>query len=144
MHDLVRDISWDVLKRAVISSKKEALVNFLTDTLEGGLLYGLQIFLVFGWEGGNTRVWTLQECPLLLLRNNGFVGSHAAIKAESCKVAKHEKACLENQHVFIIFVFDTFGFLALKVVNLLNKAQKVMRCNILSLMTQNIVFSMIY
>ncbi|KAL8224618.1 hypothetical protein R6Q59_000441, partial [Mikania micrantha] len=49
-------------------------------------------------ERGNTRVWTLHECPLLLLRNNGFVGSHAAIKVESCKVAKHEKACLENQH----------------------------------------------
>ncbi|KAL8222752.1 hypothetical protein R6Q57_020151 [Mikania cordata] len=24
--------------------------------------------LFFGWEGGNTRVWTLQECPLLLDR----------------------------------------------------------------------------
>nr|GFA07193.1 putative reverse transcriptase domain-containing protein [Tanacetum cinerariifolium] len=30
-HDLVRDVLYDVLKRAGISSKKEAPVNFLTD-----------------------------------------------------------------------------------------------------------------
>nr|GEU44031.1 auxilin-like protein [Tanacetum cinerariifolium] len=29
---------------------------------------------------------------------NGFVAGQAALKAESSKVAKHEKACLENQH----------------------------------------------
>nr|GEY34823.1 RNA-directed DNA polymerase, eukaryota [Tanacetum cinerariifolium] len=33
-HDLVRDVLYDVLKRAGISSKKEAPVNFLTDPLE--------------------------------------------------------------------------------------------------------------
>lgn len=34
-HDHVRDILYDVLWRAGISAKKEAVVNFLTDSLEG-------------------------------------------------------------------------------------------------------------
>ncbi|KAL4564082.1 hypothetical protein LXL04_028133 [Taraxacum kok-saghyz] len=50
----------------------------------------------------------------------------AALKAASCKVMKHEKACLENQHVFIPFAFDTFGFLAPEAVDLLNRVQRVM------------------
>nr|GFA64890.1 hypothetical protein [Tanacetum cinerariifolium] len=41
--------------------------------------------------------------PLVGFRENGFVAGQAALKAESSKVAKHEKACLENQHVFIPF-----------------------------------------
>jgi hypothetical protein len=36
----------------------------------------------------------------------------AALKAASCKVAKYEKAFSDNQHAFILFAFDTFGFLA--------------------------------
>ncbi|GKE53539.1 hypothetical protein Tco_1488695, partial [Tanacetum coccineum] len=93
-HDLVRDVLYDVLKRARISSKKEALVNFLTDPLEG--------------------------------RDNEFVAGQAALKAESSKVAKHEKACLENQHVFISFAFDTFGFLA-PVAEFLTRVQRVVQ-----------------
>nr|GEZ51745.1 reverse transcriptase domain-containing protein [Tanacetum cinerariifolium] len=45
----------------------------------------------------------------------------AALKAASCKVTKHEKACIENQHVFIPFAFDTFGFLAPEAVELLSR-----------------------
>nr|GEX27491.1 RNA-directed DNA polymerase, eukaryota, reverse transcriptase zinc-binding domain protein [Tanacetum cinerariifolium] len=33
--------------------------------------------------------------------NSGFTAGQAALKASSCKVTKHEKACIENQHVFI-------------------------------------------
>jgi hypothetical protein len=33
------------------------------------------------------------------------------LKAASGKMVKHEKVCYDNQHVFIPFVFDTFGFL---------------------------------
>ncbi|KAL8208872.1 hypothetical protein R6Q57_008284 [Mikania cordata] len=36
--------------------------------------------------------------PLVGLRDNRFVAGHAALKAESGKVAKHKKACLANQH----------------------------------------------
>ncbi|GJZ36388.1 hypothetical protein Tco_0582579 [Tanacetum coccineum] len=46
--------------------------------------------------------------------------------AVSCKVTKHEKACIENQHVFIPFAFNTFGFLAPEAVKLLNRVQRVM------------------
>ncbi|GKC81139.1 hypothetical protein Tco_1136856, partial [Tanacetum coccineum] len=49
----------------------------------------------------------------------------AALKAESSKVAKHEKACLENQHVFIPFAFDTFGFLAPEAENRVKAIESV-------------------
>ncbi|GJR14570.1 hypothetical protein Tco_0797222 [Tanacetum coccineum] len=59
--------------------------------------------------------------------DNGFVAGQAALKAESSKVAKHEKACLENQHVFIPFAFDTFGFLAPEAEEFLNRVQRVVQ-----------------
>ncbi|GJX09834.1 hypothetical protein Tco_0199693 [Tanacetum coccineum] len=62
--------------------------------------------------------------PLVGLRDNEFVAGQAALKAESSKVAKHEKACLENQHVFIPFAFDTFGFLAPEAEEFLNRVPK--------------------
>nr|GEZ42092.1 putative exostosin-like protein [Tanacetum cinerariifolium] len=46
-HDLVRDVLYDVLKRAGISSKKEAPVNFLTDPLEGRGFGGINLLLTF-------------------------------------------------------------------------------------------------
>ncbi|KAJ0843465.1 putative reverse transcriptase domain, exostosin [Helianthus annuus] len=55
-HDWVRDVLCDVLKRAEISAKKEAPVNFLTDPLEGRSTLRPADILVFGWEGGNTLV----------------------------------------------------------------------------------------
>ncbi|GJZ74182.1 putative reverse transcriptase domain-containing protein [Tanacetum coccineum] len=48
----------------------------------------------------------------------------AALKAASCKVTKHEKACIKNQHVFVPFAFDTFGFLAPEALELLNRVQR--------------------
>ncbi|GKA76467.1 hypothetical protein Tco_0782928 [Tanacetum coccineum] len=57
------------------------------------------------------------------LSSRGFTVGHAAFKAASCKVAKHEKACIENQHVFVSFAFDAFGFLAPEAVELLNRVQ---------------------
>ncbi|KAM0066653.1 putative exostosin [Helianthus debilis subsp. tardiflorus] len=51
-HDLVRDVFYDVLKRAGISAKKEAPVNFLTNPLEGRSTLRPADIIVFGWEGG--------------------------------------------------------------------------------------------
>ncbi|GKE81925.1 hypothetical protein Tco_1551925, partial [Tanacetum coccineum] len=59
--------------------------------------------------------------PLMGLSSQGFTTSQATLKAASCKVTKHEKACIENQHVFILFAFDTFGFLAPEAVELLSR-----------------------
>ena len=50
--------------------------------------------------------------PLVGLGVGLFTVGQAAIKVASNKVAKHEKTCFDNQHAFIPFSFDTFGFLA--------------------------------
>jgi hypothetical protein len=47
-----------------------------------------------------------------------FTVGRAALKATSSKMVKHEKTCSNNQHVFIPFTVDTFGFLAPEVVDL--------------------------
>ncbi|GKC99857.1 hypothetical protein Tco_1170132 [Tanacetum coccineum] len=127
-HDLVRDVLYDVLKRAGISSKKEAPVNFLTDPLEGRSTLRPADILVFGWAGGKHACVDLTGVsPLVGLKDNGFVAGQAALKAESSKVAKHEKACLENQHVFIPFAFDTFGFLAPEAEEFFTRVQRVVQ-----------------
>nr|GEV17998.1 putative exostosin-like protein [Tanacetum cinerariifolium] len=143
-HDLVRDVLYDVLKRAGISSKKEAPVNFLTDPLEGRSTLRPADILVFGWAGGKHACVDLTGVsPLVGFRENGFVAGQAALKAESSKVAKHEKACLENQHVFIPFAFDTFGFLAPETEKFLNRVQRVVQSNCSTPKIQNFIFSRI-
>ncbi|GJU13398.1 hypothetical protein Tco_1135794 [Tanacetum coccineum] len=67
----------------------------------------------------------------------------AALKAVSCKVTKHEKACIENQHVFIPFAFDTFGFLAPEAVELLTRVQRVMNSNVMTPRSIIVVFTRI-
>ncbi|KAL4589776.1 hypothetical protein LXL04_002686 [Taraxacum kok-saghyz] len=124
-HDMVRDVLFDVFRRAGISAKKEAPVNFLTDPLEGRSTLRPADILVFGWIGGKHACVDLTGVsPLVGLRNEGFTMGQAALKAASCKVMKHEKACIENQHVFIPFAFNTFGFLAPEAVDLLNRVQR--------------------
>ncbi|KAL8248198.1 hypothetical protein R6Q59_005066 [Mikania micrantha] len=83
-HNLVGDVLCDVLKRANISAKKEAHVNFLTDPLEGRSTLRPADILVFGWEGGKHSCVDL-TClsPLVGLRDTGFVAGQAALKAES-------------------------------------------------------------
>ncbi|GJX62057.1 hypothetical protein Tco_0294957 [Tanacetum coccineum] len=121
---VVRFVLYDVLKRAGISSRKEALVNFLTDPLERRST--LADILVFGWAGGKHACVDLTGVsPLVGLMDNESVAGQAALKAESSKVAKHEKAYLENQHVFIPFAFDTFGFLAPEADEFLNRQYRI-------------------
>ena len=78
--------------------------------------------------------------PLVGLGCSTFTFGHAALKAASCKVTKHEKACLENQHVFIPFAFDAFGFLAPEAVELLGRVQRVMHNNVMMPRSMNVVF----
>nr|GEW27007.1 auxilin-like protein [Tanacetum cinerariifolium] len=66
------------------------------------------------------------------LSSRGFTAGQAALKAASGKVTKHEKACIENQHVFIPFAFNTFGFLAADAVELLSRVQRVMHINVIT------------
>ncbi|KAJ0755586.1 putative exostosin [Helianthus annuus] len=55
-HDWVQDVLGDILRRAGISAKKEAHVNFLTDPMEGRSTLRPADLLVFGWAGGNMLV----------------------------------------------------------------------------------------
>ncbi|GJY53240.1 hypothetical protein Tco_0444904 [Tanacetum coccineum] len=101
LHDLVRDVLYDILKRAGISSKKEAPVNFLTDLLEWRSTLRPADILVFGWAGGKHACVDLTGVsPLVGLRDNGFVAGQAALKAESSKVAKHEKLFSESTRFY--------------------------------------------
>lgn len=64
------------------------------------------------------------------------------IRDASRKVVKHEKTCYDNQHIlFIPFDFDTFGFLAPEVVDLLHRVQRVVHNNVLSSKFMNVVFT---
>ncbi|GKE30490.1 putative reverse transcriptase domain-containing protein, partial [Tanacetum coccineum] len=51
-HDMVRDVLFDICRRAGISAKKEAPVNFLTDPSNGRSTLSPADVLVFGWVGG--------------------------------------------------------------------------------------------
>ncbi|GKD06564.1 hypothetical protein Tco_1181538 [Tanacetum coccineum] len=86
-----------ILKRAGISAKKEALVNFLTDPSDGRSTLRPADVLVFGWVGGKHACVDLTGVsPHVGLSSRGFTVGQAALKAALCKVAKHEKACIEN------------------------------------------------
>jgi hypothetical protein len=140
-HDLVRDVLFDIFRRAGISVKKEAPVNFLTDPQEGRSTLRPADVLVYGWVGGKHACVDLTGVsPLVGLGVGDFTVGRAALKAASSKMTKHEKACSDNQHVFIPFAFDTFGFLAPEAVNLLKKIQKVMHSNVVSHKSMNVVF----
>ena len=100
--------------------------------------------MVYGWVGGkHACVDLIGVSPLVGLGVRPFAVGQAALKAPSSKVAKHEKACSENQHAFIPFAFDTFGFLAPEVVHLLHRVQKVMHSNVMSPRSMNVVFTRI-
>nr|GEZ96926.1 auxilin-like protein [Tanacetum cinerariifolium] len=90
------------VRRAGISGKKEEPVNFLTDPSDGRSKLGRADVLVFGGIGGKHACVDLTGVsPLVRLSIHGFTAGQVALKAASCKVTKHKKACIENQHVFI-------------------------------------------
>nr|GEZ31834.1 auxilin-like protein [Tanacetum cinerariifolium] len=130
---MVKDVLFDVCRRAGISGKKEAPVNFLTDPLDGRSTLRPADVLIFGWvERKHACVNLTRISPLVDLSSRGFTVRQAALKAVLCKVTKYKKACIKNQHVFVPFAFDTFGFLAPEAMELLNRVQQVMHSNIRS------------
>ena len=121
-HDFVRDVLFDIFRRAEISVKKEALVNFLTNPLDRSSTPSPADIMVYGWVGGKHACVDLTGVsPRVGLAVGPFTVGQASLKVASSKVAKHEKTCSDNQHAFIPFVFDTFGFLAPEVVDLLHR-----------------------
>ncbi|MFS7889274.1 putative reverse transcriptase domain, exostosin [Helianthus anomalus] len=118
-HDLVRDVLFDIFR----STLRPADI------------------LVFGWVGGKHACVDLTGVfPLVGLGSSAFTVGQAALKAASGKVIKHEKACLDNQHMFIPFAFDTFGFLAPEAVDLLSRVQRVMHSNVMTPRSMDVVF----
>ncbi|GKA91738.1 hypothetical protein Tco_0813663 [Tanacetum coccineum] len=100
--------------------------------------------LVFGFVGGKHACVNLTRVsPLVGLSSRGFTAGHAALKAASFKVTKYEKSCIENQHVFILFAFNTFGFLAPEAVKLLSRVQRVMHSNVMTPRSTNVIFKRI-
>jgi hypothetical protein len=96
------------------SVKKETHVNILVRSQKRRLTLRSVDVLVHGWIRGEHVGMNLTEVsPHVVLGTGDFTVGHAALKAASSKVAKHEKRCSDNQHIFISFAFDTFGFLAL-------------------------------
>lgn len=82
----------------------------------------LVLVFVFVWTGGkHVCMELIGVSPLVSLGSRVFTMMHAALKDASCKMVKHEKICIENQHTFIHFAIDTFGFLTPDVVKLLNR-----------------------
>ena len=71
------------------------------------------------------------------LRGRGFYGRQKALKVASRKMAKYEKSCSDNQHTFIAFAFDVFGFLAPEDINLIHRIQKIMHNNVMSPKSMN-------
>ncbi|PNX56564.1 auxilin-like protein, partial [Trifolium pratense] len=132
-HDFVKDVFCDIFKRAYASLKKEASVNFLIDPQEGRSTLKPIDVLVYDLTGGRHACVDLTEIfPLVGLRSGDFSVGQAALKAASSKVAKYENVCYDNQHVFIPLAFDTFGFLALDVADLLKRVQRIVYSNIVS------------
>jgi hypothetical protein len=143
-HDFVRDVLFDVFRRARISAKKEAHANFLIDPQEGQSTLRPTDVMVYGWVGGKHACVDLTEVsPLVGLMAGTFTVGQTTLKAASSKVAKHEKTCFDNQHAFIPFAFDTFGFLASEAASLLQRVQKVMNSNVVSPRAKNVNFTRI-
>nr|GEX31761.1 putative reverse transcriptase domain-containing protein [Tanacetum cinerariifolium]GEX98803.1 putative reverse transcriptase domain-containing protein [Tanacetum cinerariifolium] len=128
-------------RHAGISAKKEVPLNLLIDPSNGRTTLRPADVLVFGWVGGKHACVNLTGVsPLVWLSSRDFKAGHAALKAASGKVTKHEKACIKNQHVFIPFAFDTFGFLAPEAVELLIRVQRVMHSNVMTPRSTDVVF----
>ncbi|MCH86889.1 auxilin-like protein [Trifolium medium] len=140
-HDLIRDVFFYIFRRAGISVKKEAPMNFLIDPQEGSSTLRSADVLVFGWVGGkHAFVDSTGVFPLCGTRVGDFTVERAALKAASSKMTKREKACSDNQHVFIPFTFDTFDFLAPDVVDLLKRVQRVMHNKVVLPRSMDVVF----
>ena len=100
--------------------------------------------MVYGWVGGKHACVDLTDVsPLVGLGVMVFTVGQAALKVMSSKVSKHEKACSDNQHLFIPFVFDIFVFLAPEVVDLQQRVQRAMHNNVMSLWSMDVVFTRI-
>lgn len=119
-HDLVRDVMFDIFWRVVVSVRRRRLWIFLLTHMMGRSTLRLANVLVYGWiRRKHVCVDLTWVSPLVWVKTSDFTVVQTALKVASSKVVKHEKTCFNNQHVFILFVFNTFDFLAPKIIDFL-------------------------
>lgn len=95
--------------------------------------------LVYGWvEEKHVCVDLIEVSSFVGVRMRDFIRGQTTLKVASGKVVKHKNMCSDNQHTFIPFVFDIFGFLAPETVNLLQRVQRLIYNNVVSHITTNV------
>lgn len=72
-----------------------------------------------------------------------FTVKQTTLQVVLSKAVKYEKACSDNQYIFILFTFDIFDFLTLEVVDLLHRVKKIMHYNVTTSRYINVVFTMV-
>ena len=84
-------------------------MNFLTDPLDRiSTLRFVDVMIYRRVRGKHVSMDLIEVSPLVRLRADAFTVGQTTLKDSSSKVTKYEKACSNNQHVFILFAFDTF------------------------------------
>ncbi|KAL5714452.1 hypothetical protein ACHQM5_016415 [Ranunculus cassubicifolius] len=137
-HDMVRDGLQDILRRAGISSKKEADVSLASE--EDVLLRPADI-LIHNWlSGKHTCVDLTGSSPLVGLGQGIFEVHKALENATRKKYAKHDKACQEGGYEFIPFGFTTFGGLSEEAIDLLSRVEKVAHQHLVCYKSTKFVF----
>lgn len=70
--------------------------------------------------------------PHVGLKTRDFIVEQKFLKFVSNNVVKHKEVDYDNQRVFIAFVLDTFDFIALVTLNILQRVQIPMHINLMS------------
>jgi len=110
-HVFVRDVLFNIFRRAGVSVKKEASVNFLTDLLDRISTLRPADVMVYKWVGGkHACVVLIGVSPLVGSGVKHFMVGQTTLKVVSRKVTKHEKECSNNQHSFYTICFRHFRF----------------------------------
>nr|GEY72342.1 auxilin-like protein [Tanacetum cinerariifolium] len=110
-HAMVRDVLFDIRRRAGISTKKEAPVNFLTDPSDGRSTLRHADVLVFGWVGGKHACVDLTVfSPLVGLHTSVLNGkSPYDLMYNKPPSLKHLKSFGCSAYATILNSHDKFG-----------------------------------
>lgn len=140
-HYHVWNIQYDVFWWVGVQVKKEAPVNFFTNPTEGRSTLHPTDILVYNWsEIRHAYVDIKGASPMVSLIMGSLKQASQASNSEAATAKeKRSEACKVNQHGFIPFAFDTFGFLAPEAVELLKRVQKVMDNNVIIVGSNEIV-----
>lgn len=127
-----------------VPANKETQLNFLSGPLEENSTLEPTYVLVFEYVlRKHLCVDQTWFSPLMGLMSENYIVGKTTLKVVSYRVTKHKKSCMENQILFIPFMFDTFSFLTLDVVEMPHIFQWVMYWNVITLRSKDVVFKRI-